>query len=81
MGHTVNAGQDEHYRPRDVEFHRKLYFEKAMPHLRLETATPTETDMAIITLEQENKELKDQIENLETTMQKIYKKVFRDEIR
>jgi len=27
--------------------------EKAMPHLRLETATPTETEKAITTLEQE----------------------------
>jgi len=48
--------------------------------LRLETATPTETDKAITTLEQENKELKDQIENLETTMQKIYQKVFHEKI-
>jgi len=80
MGHTVNAGQDDHYRPRDVEFHRELYAEKAMPHLRLETATPTETDKAITTLEQENKELKDQIERLETVMKKMYKKVFREEI-
>jgi len=50
------------------------------PHLRLETVTPTETDKAITTLEQENKELKDQIENLETTMQKIYQKVFHEKI-
>ena len=47
MGHTVKVGQDEHYRSRDVEFHRKEYAEKAMPQLRLETATPTETDNAI----------------------------------
>ena len=80
MGHTVNAGQDDHYRPRDVEFHRKLFAEKAMPHLRLETATPTETDKAITTLEEENRELKDQIERLETTMQKIYQKVFHEKI-
>ena len=79
MGHTVNAGQDDHYRPIDVEFHRELYAEKAMPHLRLETATPTETDKAIISLEQENRELKDQIERLESVMEKMYQKVFRDE--
>jgi len=51
MGHIVRAGQDEHYRPRDVEFHRKLYAEKAMPFLRLETATPTQTDKTIKELE------------------------------
>ena len=80
MGHTVKAGQDEHYRPRDVEFHRKEYAEKAMPYLRLENATRTKTDKAIITLEQENRELKVQIEKLETTMQKMYQKVFHEEI-
>ncbi len=51
-----------------------------MPFLRLETATPTEAEKAIITLKQENKELRDQIENLETTMYKIYQKVFHEEI-
>ena len=48
--------------------------------MRLETVTPTETDKAITTLEQENRELKDQIKNLETTMQKIYQKVFHEKI-
>ena len=80
MGHTVNAGQDEHYRPRDVEFHRELYAGKAMPHLRLETATPTETYRAITTLEQENRDLKDKIEKLENMMEKIYQKVFPQEM-
>jgi integrase len=47
MGHVVQAGQEEHYRPRDVEFHRKLYTEKAMAFLRLEQPTPTETDKVI----------------------------------
>jgi site-specific recombinase XerC len=80
MGHTVKAGQDEHYRPPDLEYYRKIYAEKAMPFLRLETATPTEAEKAITTLKQENKELKEQIENLETTMHKIYQKVFHEEI-
>jgi len=80
MGHTVKAGQDEHYRPTNVEYYREIYAEKAMPFLRLETATPTETEKTITTLKQENKELKDQIENLETTMHKIYQKVFHEEI-
>ncbi len=47
MGHVVQAGQEEHYRPRDVEFHRKLYAEKAMSFLRLEQPTPTETEKVI----------------------------------
>ena len=81
MGHTVNAGQDDHYRPTDVEFHRKLYEEKAMPHLRLETSTPTETDKAIISLEQENRELKEKLGNLESLMEKMYEKVFPHELQ
>jgi hypothetical protein len=80
MGHTVKAGQDEHYRPTDVEYYREIYAEKAMPFLRLETATPTEAEKAITTLKQENRELRDQIENLETTIHKIYQKVFHEEI-
>lgn len=47
MGHVVRTGQDEYYRPTDVEHHRKLYAEKAMPFLRLETAIPTETEKTI----------------------------------
>lgn len=50
MGHIVKEGQDEHYRPQDVEFHRQLYAEKAMPFLRLETATPSETEQTIMDL-------------------------------
>lgn len=80
MGHTVNAGQDDHYRPMDVEFHRKLYEEKAMPHLRLETSTPTETDKAIVALEQENQELQTRLENMEGVLQKMYKKIFHEVI-
>jgi hypothetical protein len=80
MGHSVTAGQDDHYRPRDVEYHRELYSKFAMPHLRIETATPTETDKAISVLEQENKELKNKINDLENMMEKIIKKVFPQEI-
>jgi integrase len=45
MGHTV--GVDASYRPRDPEFYRAIYAEKAMPFLRLENATPTETEKQI----------------------------------
>jgi len=62
MGHSL--GVDEHYFSRDPEHHRKIYQEKAMPHLRLETATPSETDKLMAKLSQENKELKRQIAEL-----------------
>lgn len=57
MGHK-GKGVRDHYRPQDVDFHRKIYAEKAMPHLRLETATPSETDKTISELRQklENRE-------------------------
>jgi len=51
MGHTL--GVDEHYFSTDVERHRKQYREKAMPHLRLETQTPSETEATITELRQQ----------------------------
>jgi site-specific recombinase XerD len=47
MGHVVSAGKEENYRPTDVEFHRQLYRKRAMPFLRLESATPSETEKTI----------------------------------
>ena len=46
MGHT-GPGVDASYRPKDPEFYRAIYAEKAMPFLRLENATPTETEKQI----------------------------------
>lgn len=46
MGHT-GPGVDENYRPKDPEFYRAIYIEKAAPCLRLETATPNETEKTI----------------------------------
>jgi integrase len=60
MGHT-GPGVDSSYRPRDPEFYRKIYAEKAAPFLRLETATPSETEKQIEELRQENVVLKDQL--------------------
>jgi len=71
MGHTVNAGQDEHYRPTDVEYHRKLYSEKAMPFLRLEKATPTETEKTIVELKKQLEERDKQIDAMKVTVDKI----------
>lgn len=63
MGHIVNAGQDEHYRPTDVEFHRKLYADKAMPFLRLESPTPSDTNKIITTLKEQHQKEMETIEN------------------
>jgi integrase len=71
MGHIVRTGQEEHYRPRDVEFHRKLYAEKAMPFLRLETATPTETEKTIAELRQKLTERDQEINAMKETIAKI----------
>lgn len=65
MGHIVKEGDEEHYRPKDVEFHRKLYSEKAMPFLRFETATPTETDRIIQSQAQEIEMLTKRVQTLE----------------
>ena len=67
MGHIVEAGQDEHYRPQNLEFHRKLYAEKAMPFLRLETATPSETDRIIKEQAEEIAQLKARLDKYELT--------------
>jgi len=71
MGHVVKTGADESYRPRDVEFHRQLYKEKAMPFLRLETATPTETEKTITELKRQLTERDKEINAMKKTMTKI----------
>jgi integrase len=53
MGHTV-SGSDANYKPQDPEFYRALYAEKAMPFLRLEEPTPTETNEIIKTLKKQH---------------------------
>ena len=75
MGHTV-GGSNANYRPQDPEYYRELYAKKAMPFLRLETADPLETENAITSMKQENKELKNKITELENMMKKIYSKVY-----
>ena len=71
MGHLVKTGQEEHYRPTDVEFHRTLYAEKAMPFLRLETATPTETEKTIEELKKQLEDRDKEIKAMKETMAKI----------
>ena len=72
MGHTVKEGVDEHYRPTDVEYHRKLYAEKAMPFLRLETATPTETEKTIEELREQVRDRDGEVKALKETMSKMH---------
>jgi len=70
MGHK--GGVEQHYLSKDVEFHRKRYTEKAAPHLRLESATASETDKVI-------QELRDQLternEKLRTQLMKRDEKI------
>ena len=67
MGHTSALGVDLHYFSRDVELHRKVYAEKAMPFLRLETRTPSETEKQIEELRRENAELKTKVDRIEAS--------------
>ena len=71
MGHTSALGVDLHYFSRDVEHHRQIYAEKAMPFLRLESKTPSETEKRITEqtnqieeLRRENAELKSKMDSL-----------------
>jgi len=80
MGHKTDyqaphiPASDTHYFSReDEDFQRELYKQKAMPHLRIETSTPTETDKTIKNLEekigkleQENLRLKKRFNGLES---------------
>lgn len=68
MGHRADykaphiPASDAHYVSReDIEFQRQLYKEKAMPYLRLETATPSETEQTIMELRTENQMLRSQM--------------------
>jgi len=64
MGHK-GKGVVDHYRTRDPEFHRKLYAEKAMPFLRLEGATPTQTDKVIAEQQKEIEDLRETVKQLQ----------------
>ncbi len=69
MGHHAEyqaahiPSSDKHYFSNDdVEFNRELYKEKAMPHLRLDTRTPSETEQTIQQLQQEVTELREKVQ-------------------
>ena len=64
MGHKINykaphiPSSDEYYFSKtDVEFHRKQYEKFAMPHLRLETPIPLETDVLLKDIKKLRKQL------------------------
>lgn len=63
MGHK-GQGVTDNYRTRDPEFHRNLYEEKAMPFLRIGTASPTETEKTI-------KELRGRLETRDGEIQTL----------
>jgi integrase len=64
MGHLSHLGVALSYLSRDVEEQRKIYKEKAMPELRLETFTPTEHEKDIVSKTQEIDTLKNQVADL-----------------
>jgi hypothetical protein len=84
MGHISKLGVDKHYidtstTPENIEKHRQIYKEKAMQHLKIETATPDETIQTITELqnkltkqENENKDLKDQIGTIQQNIKKLF---------
>lgn len=89
MGHKTNykaphiPASDVHYFSReDVEFQRQLYKEKAMPYLRLETATPSETEQTIMELRNQIvdrdkiiAELRSKVQNVEDGGQELFLRV------
>jgi hypothetical protein len=70
MGHT-QRGSDANYMPKDPEFYRTIYAEKAMPFLRLETATPTETEKTIAELRKLLEERDKEVEEMKRMMVKL----------
>jgi site-specific recombinase XerC len=70
MGHTTR-GSDSSYTPKDPEWYRDLYKEKAMPFLRIETATPTETEKTIDELKKQLQERDKEIRAMTETMAKL----------
>ena len=78
MSHMNKLGVDKHYMdtsttPENIEKHRQIYKEKAMPHLKIETTTPDETIQTITTLKNENQELKKELETIKIQINMIEK--------
>lgn len=82
MGHSLPQSSDKHYFPgkgegspskQVVEEHRQKYSEKAMPFLRLETATPTETEKTIEELRQQLAHTREERDTFEARLDRIEK--------
>ena len=58
---------DHDHKPKDDEFWRKLYEEKAMPHLEIEPPTPIEFQQ----LKKKNKELTERLTKIEKSMMPV----------
>lgn len=71
MGHLSSQGSDLHYMTKDVEHHREVYAEKAMPFLRLGTATPSESERQIEDLRQELSHRDEEIRSLRDDVGKL----------
>ena len=79
MGHKTNykaphiPSSDVYYFSReDVEFQRQLYKEKAMPFLRVETSTPSETEQTIVDLRRQIGDLQKEMNSLRTIYKNMY---------
>jgi integrase len=71
MGHLNAGGVDLHYFSKDVEHHRQVYREKAMPFLRLQSQTPTETEQTIASQQKAIEELKKENQALRLQLQEL----------
>jgi integrase len=92
MGHKLPQSSDQHYfpgagtdiTPEIIERHRQVYAEKALPHLRLESATPSETDKMVQELSKKNEEMKEKMAALAyllvETKPEAEKEVFRKRV-
>lgn len=65
MGHRIGGSDDHYFSRENIENKRKLYAEKAMPFLRLESATPTEMEKTIEAQAQEIKELRETLVSIQ----------------
>jgi exonuclease VII large subunit len=70
MGHII-VGSNGNYKPQDPEYYRKRYEDKALPFLRLEAPTPSDTDEIITTLKEQHRK---EIENLEARLKEQHQK-------
>jgi integrase len=69
MGHLSFLGTALSYLSRNIDYQRKIYEEKAMPELRLETFTPGEHEKEIINKTEEIEVLKAKVADLSSKLE------------